>query len=113
MTRGRPEGGIARSSRTGRHPGGNPAPETIAALPDEVKARAADLGLDDNQSALLQAAKAPTPQAQVATLERRAERAPERPAEANREAAARPIGIGGWRACEVDQDHIAQRIGPT
>jgi hypothetical protein len=49
-----------------------------------VKARAVDLGLDRNQSALLQAAKAPTPQAQVETLERRADRAPERPAEAAR-----------------------------
>jgi hypothetical protein len=37
-----------------------------------VKAKAADLGLDDNQSALLRAAKAPTPQAKVEALERRA-----------------------------------------
>jgi ParB family chromosome partitioning protein len=44
----------------------------IATMPDEVTARAADLGLDDNQSALLEAAKAPTPQAQVEALERRA-----------------------------------------
>jgi ParB family transcriptional regulator, chromosome partitioning protein len=48
----------------------------IAELPPEVKAKAADLGLKDNQRALLEAAKAPTPQAQVETLERRAERAP-------------------------------------
>jgi hypothetical protein len=46
-----------------------------------VKARAADLGLDRNQSALLQAAKAPTPEAQVEALERRADRAHDRPAE--------------------------------
>jgi ParB family chromosome partitioning protein len=56
----------------------------IAALPDVVKAKAADLGLDRNQSALLDAAKAPTPQAQVETLERRAERAAERAAEVAR-----------------------------
>lgn len=48
----------------------------IAALPSEVKAKAADLGLDRNQSALLEAARAPTPQAQVEVLERRADRAP-------------------------------------
>jgi ParB-like chromosome segregation protein Spo0J len=48
---------------------------TIATLPDEVKAKAADLGLDRNQSALLDAAKA-SPQDQISTLERRAERAP-------------------------------------
>lgn len=47
--------------------------QTIAALPDEVKARAVDLGFDLTQSALLQAAKASTPQAQVAALERHAE----------------------------------------
>ncbi len=38
-----------------------------------MKAKAADLGFDSNQSALLQAAKAPTPEAQVETLVRRAE----------------------------------------
>jgi hypothetical protein len=48
----------------------------IASLPAEVKAKAADLGLDDNQAAMLQAAKEPTPQAQISTLERRAERSP-------------------------------------
>jgi hypothetical protein len=41
-----------------------------------VKAKAADLGLDRNQSALLDAAKAPTREVQISTLERRAERAP-------------------------------------
>ena len=69
--------------------------QAIAALPADVKARAADLGLDDNQSALLQAAKAPTPQAQVATLERRAERAPERPAESTAKPLRDLIGISG------------------
>jgi hypothetical protein len=56
----------------------------IAALPGEVKARAADLGLADNQSALLEAARAPTRAAQISTLEQRADRAaaplPPRPA---------------------------------
>jgi ParB-like chromosome segregation protein Spo0J len=51
--------------------------QAIAALSVEVKAKAIDLGLDSNQSALLAAAKAPTPPAQTASLERRAERAPE------------------------------------
>lgn len=47
--------------------------ETIAALPDEVKARAVELGRGGTQTALLRAAKAPTPEAQIAMLERRAE----------------------------------------
>jgi ParB-like chromosome segregation protein Spo0J len=48
--------------------------QAIAALPAEVKAKAADLGLDRNQSALLQAAKATTREAQISTLEQRAVR---------------------------------------
>ena len=88
MTRGRPEGGDSLAARElGITREEVRRAETIASLPDEVKVKAADLGLDDNQSALLQAAKAPTPQAQLETLERRAERAPERPAEAT----ARPL----------------------
>jgi ParB-like chromosome segregation protein Spo0J len=42
---------------------------TIAALPSVVKDRARSLGVDGNQSALIAAARAPTPQAQVETLE--------------------------------------------
>jgi ParB family transcriptional regulator, chromosome partitioning protein len=47
---------------------------TIAALPDDVKARARSLGIDVNQSALIAAAKAPTKEAQITTLEQRAVR---------------------------------------
>jgi hypothetical protein len=42
--------------------------KTIAALPEQTKQAARDAGLDDNQSALLKAAKAPTPEAQIAVL---------------------------------------------
>ncbi|MFZ0603049.1 MAG: ParB N-terminal domain-containing protein [Roseiarcus sp.] len=42
--------------------------KTIAALPDQTKQAARDAGLDDNQSALLRAARAPTPEAQIAVL---------------------------------------------
>jgi ParB-like chromosome segregation protein Spo0J len=42
--------------------------KTIAALPEETKRVARDAGLDDNQSALLKAAKARTPEAQIAVL---------------------------------------------
>lgn len=48
--------------------------KTIAALPDETKQAARDLGYDDNQSALLKAARASTPAAQVAVLHEIAER---------------------------------------
>ncbi len=40
----------------------------IAALPQETKRAAVEAGIDDNQSALLKAAKAPTPEAQIAVL---------------------------------------------
>lgn len=40
----------------------------IASIAPEAKEAARDAGLDDNQSALLKAAKAPTPEAQVAVL---------------------------------------------
>jgi ParB-like chromosome segregation protein Spo0J len=42
--------------------------KTIAALPEQTKQAARDAGLDDNQSALLKAAKASTPEAQIAVL---------------------------------------------
>jgi ParB-like chromosome segregation protein Spo0J len=43
--------------------------QTIAALPDATLAAAEDLGLDDNQAALLAAARAEEPDEQVAALE--------------------------------------------
>lgn len=46
----------------------------IDSLSDEAKATAVELGLDDNQSALLQAAKAKTAEAQVEALKQRKER---------------------------------------
>jgi len=42
--------------------------QTIAALPEETKEAARDAGLDDNQSALLRAAKEQTPEAQIEVL---------------------------------------------
>jgi ParB-like chromosome segregation protein Spo0J len=42
--------------------------KTIAALPEETKHAVRDAGLDDNQSALLKAAKEQTPEAQIAVL---------------------------------------------
>ena len=42
--------------------------KTLAALPEQTKQAARDVGLDDNQSALLKAAKASTPEAQIAVL---------------------------------------------
>jgi ParB-like chromosome segregation protein Spo0J len=48
----------------------------IAGLSEEVKQAAVERGLDDNQSALLDAAKQPTPETQIEALQRRAERKP-------------------------------------
>jgi len=42
--------------------------KTIAALPEQTKQAAREAGLDDNQSALLKAARAPTAEAQIAVL---------------------------------------------
>src|ERR1700733_617710 len=42
--------------------------KTIAALPEQTKQAARDAGLDDNQAALLKAARAPTAEAQIAVL---------------------------------------------
>lgn len=42
--------------------------KTIAALPERTKRAARDAGLDDNQSALLKAARAPTPEEQINIL---------------------------------------------
>jgi ParB-like chromosome segregation protein Spo0J len=42
--------------------------KTIAALPEQIKQAGREIGLDDNQSALLKAARAPTPEAQIAVL---------------------------------------------
>jgi ParB family transcriptional regulator, chromosome partitioning protein len=97
---GRPESGdrlVARELNISRRE--IERSQTIASLPPEVKAKAADLGLDDNQSALLQAAREPTREAQVSTLERRADRAPER---ARPEPSAKPLrDLAGVAANEL------------
>jgi ParB-like chromosome segregation protein Spo0J len=48
--------------------------QTIAALPEATKEAARSLGYDDNQSALLKAARETTPEAQIAALKGVAER---------------------------------------
>ena len=66
---GRPEGGISAASRDlnmTRHEVRRA--QTIAALPETTLAAAEDLGLDDNQSALLAAARAEDPDEQVEVL---------------------------------------------
>jgi ParB-like chromosome segregation protein Spo0J len=72
---GRPEGGISQvardlniSRRDVRRS------QAIAGLSEEVKQAAVEHGLDDNQSALLDAARQPTLQKQIEALERRAQR---------------------------------------
>lgn len=51
----------------------------VAGLADEAKAVAREVGLEDNRSALVEASKEPTPEAQVHYLRTRAEK-PQRPA---------------------------------
>ena len=73
-TGGRPEGGVRAAARElGIEEREARRAVKIAALSDEVKQAAVDHGLDDNQSALLEAAKQPSAEAQVAALRQRAE----------------------------------------
>jgi ParB family transcriptional regulator, chromosome partitioning protein len=66
---GRPESGDSRVARDlGITRDEVRRAKTIAALPEETKQAAREIGLDDNQSALLKAARAPTPEAQIAVL---------------------------------------------
>jgi ParB-like chromosome segregation protein Spo0J len=73
---GRPESGTRAAARALHIP-----ERTVrrayqtASLSPEAQEAAVEMGLDDNQSALLAAAKATTPEAQISTLERRADRA--------------------------------------
>jgi ParB/RepB/Spo0J family partition protein len=70
---GRPEGGNRAAARDlGLTEQEVRRSRTIAALSDMAKAKAVDLGLDRNQSALLDAAKAKTMVTQISALEQRA-----------------------------------------
>jgi ParB family chromosome partitioning protein len=74
---GRPEGGtsqVARDLNMSRRDVRRS--QAIAGLSEEVKQAAIEHGLDDNQSALLDAARRPTPETQIEALQRRAERKP-------------------------------------
>jgi ParB-like chromosome segregation protein Spo0J/20S proteasome alpha/beta subunit len=72
---GRPEGGISQVARD-LHISRRDVRRSrvIAGLSEEVKQAAAEHGLDDNQSALLDAARQPTSEMQIEALERRAQR---------------------------------------
>jgi hypothetical protein len=61
--------------------------QAIAGLPEETKQAARDLGYEDNQSALLAAAKERTPEAQIASLQDIAERGRVTPARLRRRCA--------------------------
>jgi hypothetical protein len=72
---GRPEGGARLAARDlGLSREEIRRAQTIAALPEETKEAARELGYDDNQSALLAAAKAPTPERQISVLQEIAQR---------------------------------------
>jgi ParB-like chromosome segregation protein Spo0J len=90
-----------------------------ASLSPEAQEAAVETGLDDNRSALLEAAKERTPAAQTATIRRLAEQktAPAEPSPRGIAAApqhtAKPlrdlVGISGGRTCLLDQEHDAER----
>jgi ParB-like chromosome segregation protein Spo0J len=71
---GRPEGGTRKASRElGLELTDVQRAIKVASLSPEAQDAARESGLDDNRSALLDAAKQPTPEAQVESLRRRAE----------------------------------------
>ena len=73
---GRPEGGINSAARElGINKNDAYRAVQVAALSPEAKAAAREMGMDDNRTALLSAAKQPTPAAQVQSIQRHAERA--------------------------------------
>jgi ParB-like chromosome segregation protein Spo0J len=104
---GRPEGGHRQAARELNIPEATVrrAYQT-ASLSPEAQEAAVKTGLDDNRSALLEAAKERTPEAQTATIRRLAEQrtAPAEPS--TREIAAAPqhtakplrdlVGVSGW-----------------
>lgn len=70
---GRPESGTRRAARElGLSEAAVRRAKKVASLSDEAKQAARDLGLDDNQSALLDAAQESKPEAQVVRLQTRA-----------------------------------------
>jgi ParB family transcriptional regulator, chromosome partitioning protein len=72
---GRPEGGERLDARDlGLSRDEVRRAQTIASLPEETKEAARELGYDDNQSALLAAAKVSTPRQQIGVLEEIARR---------------------------------------
>lgn len=80
---GRPTGGIRAAERElGIEHTAAVRATKIASLSDEAKEAARDAGLDRKQAALLTAAKAETPQEQVAEIKRLAEAKPVKPAPA-------------------------------
>jgi len=72
MGRGRPQGGVRAASRDlGVQHNDALRAIKVASLSQNAKDAAIRAGLDDNRSALLEAARESTPQAQVAAIERR------------------------------------------
>lgn len=66
---GRPEGGLSAAARDlGVDRDDARRAQKVASLPDDAKQAARDVGLDDNRSALLAAAKAPDPAAELRRL---------------------------------------------
>lgn len=70
--RGRPQAPISEASeKIGVHLKAARRAEKVASLSDEAKEAARSVGLDNNRSALLEAAKELTPEAQVSAIQRR------------------------------------------
>jgi ParB-like chromosome segregation protein Spo0J len=90
----RPESGINRASRDlGIDRKAAQRAAKIDSLAPEAKAEAVELGLDDNQSALLEAAKVETAEGQVETLkQRKAKKASGKKSATAAKAAAKAVG---------------------
>jgi ParB family chromosome partitioning protein len=95
-SRGRPTGGVSQAARElGMPRDAVFRAVKVAKLSPDAKAEAKTLGLDRNQDALLDAAKAKTPAAQVETLRKRAAAPEPAPAPKRQAGAPEPSRLSG------------------
>jgi ParB-like chromosome segregation protein Spo0J len=111
---GRPKGGVAQAARELPVPGKTDdarrkaleRSQKIDGIAPEAKAAAKAAGLDENQWALLQIAKQPTPEAQVEKAQELAK--PKRRGQAARPAAGEPSSTAQRKPTDLERRHARQ-----
>jgi ParB family chromosome partitioning protein len=115
---GRPDGGVRRAAREiGVNREDARRAEKVAALSPEAKTVARETGLEKNRSALLEAARESTPQAQVTALQRRfvarTADAPLNDMEAREKQVAALMSAWNKASAEARQDFLARIDTPV